>query len=165
MDEIKNFKRAIRPVLFEDRVLAVEQKFFCDRTTEKTIVLTVKDNQNVQKTLTNSTVRMSCQYPLSAVQDLSESNTENKYNNSWNYIKTEETDCEESLCKNERYENGTVKAREYEAWLSARKDETIRFHIKFSKGSHMSFTWMLEEDVGANFTHVKEVNKSAGFLS
>ena len=39
-------KRAVRPVLFEDRVLAVEQKFFCDRTTEKTVKLTVTDNQN-----------------------------------------------------------------------------------------------------------------------
>ena len=36
------------------------------------------------------------------------------------------------------------KAREYEASLWARKDEEIRFHIKFSKGSHVNFTWMLE---------------------
>ena len=36
-----NFKRAVRPVLFEDRIIGVEQKFFCDRTTEKTITLTV----------------------------------------------------------------------------------------------------------------------------
>ena len=99
------FKRAIRPLLFEDRILAVEQKFFCDRTTEKTIVLTVKDNQNTPKELKNSTVRLSCQYPLSAVKDLSEFNEENKYDNSWIYVKTEETDCEESQCKNEKYEN------------------------------------------------------------
>ena len=158
MKEQNNAKRAIRPVIFEDRILAVEQKFFCDRTTEKTIVLTVKDNQDTQKTLKNSTVRLSCQYPLSAVKDLSEFNEENKYNNSWKYVKTEETDCEESACKNERYENGTVKAREYEAWLSARKDEKVRFHIKFSKGSHMSFTWMLEEDLGENHPHVEEVS-------
>ena len=71
-----------------------------------------------------------------------------QFNNTWKYVKTEETDCEESLCKNERYENGTVKAREYEAWLSVRKDETVRFHIKFSKGSHMRFAWMLDEDLG-----------------
>ena len=151
------FKRAIRPLLFEDRILAVEQKFFCDRTTEKTIVLTVKDNQNTPKELKNSTVRLSCQYPLSAVKDLSEFHEENKYDNSWIYVKTEETDCEESQCKNEKYENGTVIAREYEAWLSARRDEKIRFHIKFSKGSHMRFTWQLEEDRGVEFPHVKEV--------
>ena len=36
-------------------------------------------------------------------------------------------------------------AREYAASLWARKDEEIRFHIKFSKGSHVNFTWMLEE--------------------
>ena len=37
----RGLKRAVRPVLFEDRILGVEQKFFCDRTTEKTITLTV----------------------------------------------------------------------------------------------------------------------------
>ena len=40
-------KRAVRPVLMEDRIMAVEQLFFCDRATEKTINLTVTDNQNV----------------------------------------------------------------------------------------------------------------------
>ena len=39
-------KRAIRPLIVEDRILAVEQKFFCDRTTEKTVTLTVTDNQD-----------------------------------------------------------------------------------------------------------------------
>ena len=42
-------KRAIRPVVLEDRILAVEQKFFCDRTTEKTVTLTITDSQNVPK--------------------------------------------------------------------------------------------------------------------
>ena len=125
----------MRPLLSEDRVLAVEQKFFCDRTTEKTVTLTVQDNQNLPTTLKNSTVRLSCQYPLSAVKDLSELNENNVYNNSWEYIKVEETDCaSEVLCKNKQYDNGTVIAREYEARLSARKDERIRFHVKFSKG-------------------------------
>ena len=64
----ENYKRAVRPLLMEDRVLAVEQKFFCDRTTEKTITLTVTDNQNTPLTLTNTTQRLSCQYPLSAVK-------------------------------------------------------------------------------------------------
>ena len=50
----ENYKRAVRPLLMEDRVLAVEQKFFCDRTTEKTITLTVTDNQNTPLTLTNT---------------------------------------------------------------------------------------------------------------
>ena len=63
-----------------------------------------------------------------------------------------------------------IKAREYEASLWARKDEEIRFHIKFSKGSHVNFTWMLEEsinpsfvkvfnsqeDLGSNFAHVEK---------
>ena len=60
------------------RILAVEQKFFCDRTTEKTIVLTVRDHQESPAILSNSTVRLSCQYPLSAVSDLTADNTENK---------------------------------------------------------------------------------------
>ena len=152
-------KRAIRPILYEDRILAVEQKFFCDRTTEKTVTLTVTDNQNTPVTFANSTVRLSCQYPLSAVKDLSESNENNVFNNSWHYIKVEETDCaSEVLCKNKLYDNGTVIAREYEASLSARKDERIRFHVKFSKGSHMKFTWMFDEDLGSTHPHVKQVS-------
>ena len=139
-----DYKRAVRPLLSEDRVLAVEQKFFCDRTTEKTVTLTVTDNQNTPNTLKNSTVRLSCQYPLSAVKDLSELNENNVYNNSWKYIKVEETDCaSEVLCKNKQYDNGTVIAREYEASLSARKDERIRFHVKFSKGKSQPQTVIL----------------------
>ena len=59
--------------MMEDRVMAVEQKFFCDRTTEKTVTLTVTDNQNTPLTLTNTTQRLSCQYPLSAVKVKSKS--------------------------------------------------------------------------------------------
>ena len=115
----------------------------------------MKDNQNIQKVLTNSTVRMSCQYPLSAVYDLTRFNEKNKENNSWHFIKTEETECE--ICENVKLENGTLLARIYEAELWARVDETIRFHIKFSKGSHMNFTWMLDEDLGTEFHHVIKV--------
>ena len=53
-----SYKRAIRPVLREDRILAIEQKFFCDRTTEKTVTLRARDNQKSQKTVSNSTVRL-----------------------------------------------------------------------------------------------------------
>ena len=136
------------------------------------------DNQNTALTLTNTTQRLSCQYPLSAVKvsncenllivltvkilfkDLSEFHPNNVYNNSWEYVKTNETDCLTDLeCQNQYHDNGTVIAREYEARLSARKDETIRFHVKFSKGSHMQFTWMLEEDLGDTFPHVEEINE------
>ena len=61
-----NYKRAIRPVLREDRILAIEQKFFCDRTTEKTVTLFARDNQNSQKTVSNSTVRLRCFYKTSS---------------------------------------------------------------------------------------------------
>ena len=115
----------------------------------------MKDNQNTKKVLTNSTVRMSCQYPLSAVYDLTRFNEKNKENNSWHFIKTEETECE--ICENVKLENGTLLPRIYEAELWARVDETIRFHIKFSRGSHMNFTWMLDEDLGTEFHHVIKV--------
>ena len=36
---------------------------------------------------------MSCQYPLAGVKDLSELNMNNVENNTWKYIKTDETDC------------------------------------------------------------------------
>ena len=151
----KYVRRAIRPLLFEDRILAVEQKFFCDRTTEKTVTLTVKDNQQTQKTVSNSTVKLSCQYPLSAAYDLTIHDMNNQENNTWKFIKTNETECEADGCTNKEYENGTIIPRLYEAELWARKDEEIRFHIKFSKGSHVNFTWMFEEDLGAQFPHVE----------
>ena len=50
MEDETGFKRAVRPVLFEDRVLGVEQKFFCDRTTEKTVTLTVRSYDELYKT-------------------------------------------------------------------------------------------------------------------
>ena len=98
---------------------------------------------------------MSCQYPLTSVYDLTRFDEENKENNTWNFIKTEETECE--VCENLKMENGTLIPRVYEAELSARNNEEIRFHIKFSKGSHMNFTWMFDEDLGVEYPHVKEV--------
>ena len=80
-------RRAVRPVLVEDRILAVEQKFFCDRTTEKTVNLSVTDSQNVPLTLWNSTMRLSCQYPLAGVTDLSRLNEMNSQNNTWETVK------------------------------------------------------------------------------
>jgi hypothetical protein len=151
----RNVRRAVRPVLFEDRILAVEQKFFCDRTSEKTVTLTVKDNQDTMKTVTNSTVRLSCQYPLSGAYDLTIDDMNNKENNTWTFVKTNETECEGNMCENKRHENGTIIPRIYQAELWARKDEQIRFHIKFSKGSHVNFTWMFEEDLGDTHPHVK----------
>ena len=104
--------------------------------------------------------------------------------NSWTHVRTEETECSEQSCRNEKYDDiadsrrgypwpwdqsypykgykskedkdkkviqsdpryGSVKPRVYEASLWVRKDEQIRFHVKFSKGSHMKFTWMLSTD-------------------
>ena len=55
------------------------------------------------------------------------------------------TDRDKSIIRSDpRY--GHVIPRLYEAELSVRKDETIRFHVRFSKGSHMKFTWMLDSD-------------------
>ena len=99
---------------------------------------------------------MSCQYPLASVYDLTKFNEMNKQNNSWSFIKTVETECK--TCENRRLDNGTLLPRVYEAELWARVNETIRFHIKFSKGSHMNFTWMLDEDLGVEFDHIRQVN-------
>ena len=106
---------------------------------------------------------MSCQYPLTSVYDLTRFDEENKENNTWNFIKTEETECE--VCENLKMENGTLIPRVYEAELSARNNEEIRFHIKFSKGSHMNFTWMFDEDLGVEYPHVKEVMCLGGWYS
>ena len=98
---------------------------------------------------------MSCQYPLTSVYDITRFNEMNVEENTWNFLKTEETECE--VCQNVQLENGTLIARVYEAELSARINEVIRFHIRFSKGSHMNFTWTFEEDLGVNYYHTREV--------
>jgi hypothetical protein len=49
MTEYTSEKRAVRPLLMEDRIMPVEQLFFCDRATEKTINMTVIDNQDVPR--------------------------------------------------------------------------------------------------------------------
>ena len=45
------------------------------------------DNQNTPLTLWNSTVKLSCQYPLAGVDDLTQENEKNIQNNTWEVVK------------------------------------------------------------------------------
>ena len=75
----------MRPVILEDRFLPLQFRFFCDRTTEKTVTLTLTDQ--LDKKTEVKTRELSCQYPILAVQDLSADHADNKYNTSWTLMK------------------------------------------------------------------------------
>ena len=61
---------AVRALLYEDRFLQFEQALFCDKTTEKTVTVTVKDE--VQSNIgAIATKRLSCMYPLMEIKDVS----------------------------------------------------------------------------------------------
>ena len=61
---------AVRALLYEDRFLQFEQALFCDKTTEKTVTVTVTDevNSNIGAIATK---RLSCMYPLMEIKDVS----------------------------------------------------------------------------------------------
>ena len=82
----------LRAVLLEDRFLPVKFRFFCDRTTEKTVTLTLTDQLGEKAKA--KTRKISCQYPIFAVQDLSADHADNKHNNSWTLMKAFPTDQE-----------------------------------------------------------------------
>merc|ERR1719209_1921142 len=114
-DPWEGFRRALRPILFEDRILPIEQKFFCDRATEKTVTIWVKDNQDTRTIVSNSTVRLSCQHPLSAVYDMTMNNSRNTEQNNLVQLRTDETECLETGCTILRY-NDTQDERKGSPW-------------------------------------------------
>ena len=123
----------VRAVLLEDRIIPLKFKFFCDRTTEKTVTLTLTDQ--LDKTTAVKTRKISCQYPIFAVQDLSADHDDNKKNNSWSLMEAFPSDA--TILANPSV-NKTYKAR-----LWVRENEEIVFAVKFGKGSHMSITWTI----------------------
>ena len=88
-------------------------------------------------TTTVSTRKVSCQYPIMAITDMSPTHPLNQQNNSWTVIAEFPT--------NKEIEEKT-KEKVYEASVWARKDEEIVFSAKFGRGSHMSVTWGLQND-------------------
>ena len=76
-----NRQHMVRAVLIEDRLMPLQYEFFCDRTTEKTVTLTVTDLLAEETKV--KTRKMSCQYPIFAIEDLSPGHESNAQNNSW----------------------------------------------------------------------------------
>ena len=124
----------LRAILVEDRIIPLKKRFFCDRTTEKTVTLTITDL--LEETTEVKTRTLSCQYPIFEILDLSATHAMNQQNNSWTLI--------EKFPTTEEIEEGN-RAKTYRATLWARKDETIYFSAKFGKGSHMSIKWKIND--------------------
>ena len=65
------------------RILYLEKKFFCDRATEKTVYLKVKDQFDTLSHKQVHTKKVSCQFPILEIWDLSSTNTDNQFANGW----------------------------------------------------------------------------------
>ncbi len=121
----------LRVALFEDRIMTVEKKFFCDRTTEKTVYLDLYDWLGNQKWI--RTRKVSCQYDLVKFTDLSFDHVENTKNNSWHVIQDFPTE--------DMMELGMPKIYKASAWVS--EGDTLKFRVRFEEGSHVQVFWLL----------------------
>ena len=65
------------------RILYLEKKFFCDKATEKTVYLMVKDQFDTLSHKQVHTRKVSCQFPILEIEDLSSTNGDNKFANGW----------------------------------------------------------------------------------
>ena len=80
MYDISSFRQhAVRVITFEDRFLTVEKKFFCEKPTEKTVKVTVRDVKGGTEFV--ETPKITCQYPIVEIFDLSQEHATNKPKN------------------------------------------------------------------------------------
>ncbi len=95
LGDVVNRQHAIRVLAYEERFLNFEQKFFCNRPTEKTVTLTVSMRKHrishiCLLTLCTTQVfdhwgtgadvetpKVTCQYPIMDIQDTSQENVDN----------------------------------------------------------------------------------------
>ncbi len=148
---VKAGQLAVRPYLAQDRILYLEKKFFCDRTTEKTVWLTVRDRFGYERTV--STKKVSCQFPILDIHDISSTDVENpKYGlelciewmlqnrifsvNGWEVTQNFPTVEHVKLFNTPRVYNATVWARE---------NEELTFRVRFGRGSHIRVTWNMTD--------------------
>ena len=108
--------------------MGIEKRFFCDRTTEKTVHLELKDP--LGNTRMQSTRKVSCQYPILDVEDLSFTHKDNVKNNTWHVKQKFPTN--EFIAEMEEMEIFIPKYYEAEAWVA--KDEKLTFQVnKYTK--------------------------------
>lgn len=123
----------LRVRLIEDRIMTVEKKYFCDRTTEKTVTVVLKDALGNSRNV--STRKVSCQYDLVEIFDQSFEHEDNVQNNTWNVEENFPSEAQLAL------DPWTPKIYRASAW--AVKDETLKFRVKFSEGSHVKVSWKI----------------------
>ena len=82
------------------------------------------------------TRKVSCQYPIVEIEDLSPDHPDNKDNNTWlvtyPYPTKEQVEAEPDYYP---------KVYEAKAW--ARPDEELKFRVRFGEGSHMGISWKI----------------------
>ena len=79
-------KHAVRVVISQDHTFKTKQKFFCDGLSEKRVHLKVhKQNMGIVRSISSD--RISCQYPILKISDLTQNYSENTGNNSWSIVK------------------------------------------------------------------------------
>ena len=113
-------KHAVRVVISQDHTFKTKQKFFCDGLSEKRVHLKVhKQNMGIVRSISSD--RISCQYPILKISDLTQNHSENTGNNSWSIVKPYPTDQEI-----EKMPPNTPKTYESQLWV--RDEENITFH-------------------------------------
>ena len=86
-------KHAVRVVISQDHTFKTKQKFFCDGLSEKKVHLKIhKQNMGIVRSISSD--RISCQYPILRISDLTQNHSENTGNNSWSIVKPYPTNQE-----------------------------------------------------------------------
>ena len=120
---------AVRALLYEDRFLQFEQTLFCDKTTEKTVEVTVTDEVQSNISLI-ATKRLSCMYPLMEIRDVS-GDTQRYPQNIDIPLK-----IIENMTTGEELQSGSERSNyTMEVWL--RNGQEFTFGVDIVSGSHL----------------------------
>ena len=94
---------------------------------------------NVQQ---KSTRKISCQYPILDIHDLSFSHKDNVKNNTW-HVKKPFPTKEEIKANEPNEEFGIFLPNDYQAEAWVAQGETLTFQVKFEKASHVNVNWKI----------------------
>eukprot|EP00095_Tigriopus_kingsejongensis_P012230 maker-scaffold528_size145933-snap-gene-0.29 protein:Tk12230 transcript:maker-scaffold528_size145933-snap-gene-0.29-mRNA-1 annotation:"hypothetical protein IscW_ISCW000316" len=127
-------QHAIRVVTYEERHLRLEEKFFCDKPTEKTVSMRVLTHIGL---LVHEyrTPKISCQYPIMEIYDLSLDNPNNPPFIPFTVKKPLPT-------RAEILQRKTPNRTEYEAEMWLMNGQTFTWDVKFGSGSHLIVNWI-----------------------
>ena len=146
---------AVRALLYEDRFLQFEQALFCDKTTEKTVEVTVTD-EVLSSISTIATKRLSCMYPLMEIKDVS--------GDALRYPQNLDVPLKiiENMTTGEELQSGSGRS-EYNMEVWQRNGQPFTFGVDIVSGSHLEVSTdsSLGSDEVQNPKFIHKVNWTA----